>query len=404
MRFAYLSCDFGVNPFIGISNSIHIHEIVGALRRRGHDVHIFSSVADPGVSGKQELHSEPLQGLALEVARCVEREQGLPTHLAVEWRRLIYSEYVQRLLLPKLRRYRPEVIYERYSLFAYGGVELARELGVPLLLEVNAPLALEASRHRRLVLNRTAEELERRIFESADALLVVSRRLAEYAHELGVPPSRIRVVPNGANPDRFRPERSGGSVRESHGLSQKRVVGFVGTLRPWHDLETVLDAVALLSRSDECIHLLIVGEGPGGDGLPGLEARHVSCTGAVAYEDVPELMAAMDVVVVPYAAATDCYFSPLKLFEAMAMAKPVVGARTGQVEELLREGETGLLYEPGQARDLADRIAFLLGRPDRAAAMGHAAREWVIRKRTWDRNAVEIEAIAAALLAGRNAD
>jgi glycosyltransferase involved in cell wall biosynthesis len=400
MRFAYLSCDFGVNPFGGIGNSVHLQETVRALRGHGHDVQVYSSVSDveAGV-GARDAHSVPLRGLALEVALCLKQEDaGLPAHLAVEWRRLLYSEYVQRELLPVLSAFGPDVIYERYSLFAYGGIELARALGVPLLLEVNAPLSQEAARFRDLVLKRTAAELERKILGSADALLVVSRELEAYACGLGVAGERIRVIPNGADPARFHPDSSGEAVRARYGLEGKQVIGFVGGLRLWHDLDTLLEALSLLADADRRAHLLVVGEGPASERLQSLGSEHITFTGAVDYDDVPRFMAAMDVIVVPYSEEVDCYFSPLKLFEAMAIGKPVVGARIGQVAEVLVDGETGLLYEPGQARDLAARIRQALDLPDHGREMGAAARAWVVGTRTWEQNALEIERVATSLL------
>lgn len=396
MRFAYLSSDFGVDPSGGAGNSVHLRELVRSLRGCGHSVEIFSSVAarageEPG------FHSVPLGGLPLAAACSIELEDGLPAHLPVEWRRLVYAEYVQRSLLPLLEDFRPDALYERYSLFAYGGIELARRLDIPLLLEVNAPLSLEASRYRDLVLRRTASELERRIFQAADALLVVSSELERFARGLGVPAGKISVLPNGVDPDRFAPGAPGDEVRERYGLVGRRVVGFVGTLRPWHDLDTLLEALARLAARDEDVELLVVGEGPAGDRLRGSTRGHVTCTGAVDYDDVPRCMAAMDVVVVPYSSEVDCYFSPLKLFEAMAMAKPVVGARIGQVAELVVDGETGLLYQPGDARDLAEKLRHVFDAADGGRKLGSAARAWIVATRTWHRNACEITRIAESL-------
>jgi glycosyltransferase involved in cell wall biosynthesis len=405
MRFAYLSCDFGVNPFGGIGNSVHLQEIVRALRGLGHEVEVFSSVSDPDGGKAGQVHSVPLRGLPYEVTRCLKREDaGLPRHLAVEWRRLFYAEYVQRELLPLLADFKPDVIYERYSLFAYGGLGLAAALGVPLLLEVNAPLSQEAARYRDLVLKRTAAELERRIFVSADAVLVVSRELEAYARRLGVSGEKLHVVPNAADPTRFHPDASGEGVRARYGLEGKRVIGFVGGLRLWHDLDTLLDALELLAARHTGAHLLVVGKGPASERLEKRGAEHITFTGAVDYDEVPRFMAAMDVVVVPYSAEIDCYFSPLKLFEAMAMAKPVVGARIGQVAEILVEGETGLLYEPGQALDLADRIEEALAPPDHGRVMGAAARAWVVATRSWEQNALEIERVATSLREQRGAE
>jgi glycosyltransferase involved in cell wall biosynthesis len=396
MKFAYLSSDFGVQPFGGVGNSVHLHEIVRALRGCGHAVEVFSSVAAP--EGEQtDFHSVPLEGFPAAASRSIELETGLPAHLPVEWRRLVYAEYVQRTLLPRLEAFRPDALYERYSLFAYGGVELARKLGVPLLLEVNAPLSLEASRYRDLVLKRTAADLERRIFRAADAVLVVSSELERFARGLGVPAERVVVLPNGVDPERFTPDADGGAIRERYGLTGKRVIGFVGTLRPWHDLDTLLEALATVTARDDDVELLVVGEGPAGDRLRGLTDAAVTCTGAIEYDDVPACMAAMDVVVVPYSSEIDCYFSPLKLFEAMAMARPVVGARIGQVAELVGDGETGLLYEPGDARDLAEKLRRALDTANGGSKLGSTARAWVVGERTWGHNAREITRIARSL-------
>ena len=401
MRLAYLICDFGVHLFGPKGASVHVRETTNALRLLGHDVRVFApSVLAPDNEGATDVRHIPLDGFAAEAVELLAHEDArLPEHLAREWRALLYAERAQRVLAPELADYRPDAIYERYSLFAYAGVELSRQLRVPLLLEVNAPLTDEQARHRVLVLRATAEELERRILRSADALLVVSTALAEYAEGLGVAPGRITVMPNAVDAERFHPRVSGAAVRARYGLDGKRVIGFAGSLKPWHDLDGLASAVGLVRREDPSAHLLVVGEGPGLAALRDLDARFVSCAGAVPHQEMPAFLAAMDVIAVPYPAGAEAYFSPVKLFEAMAMGKPVVGARLGQVGELLADGRTGLLYEPGDPRDLARKLRAVLDMTDRGASLGAAAREWVVANRTWDRNARRIVEIARSLAA-----
>jgi glycosyltransferase involved in cell wall biosynthesis len=406
MRFAYLSCDFGVPVFGPLGASVHLREMVGALHGLGHEVEVFSpnlglGAAVPAPGGFRQL---PLDGCAARAASLLSSEDtGRSDHLVREWRRLVYAEQVQRTLLPILERWRPDAIYERYSLFAYAGVELAERLGVPLLLEVNAPLTLEAAKYRELVLRRTAEELERLVFERAAALFVVSRELEMHARRLGVPGEGIHVLPNGVDAERFHPDVSGGAVRERHALHGKRVIGFVGSLKPWHDLDTLLEAARRLAQRDPRIRLLVVGEGPRLAELRAAREPHVICTGAVPHDDVPAHLAAADVVVVPYGKGGDAYFSPLKLFEAMAAAKPVVGARIGQVAEVLVHGESGLLYEPGEPADLAERIREILDAPGRGAELAAAARRAIVPGRTWRDNARRIVEIARDLRRGTGA-
>src|SRR4029077_7872 len=103
------------------------------------------------------------------------------------------------------RAFEPDVVYERYSLFGTGGAHLARDLAVPLLLEVNAPLAARAGRYRSLERVESALRVERTLLRSADRVLAVSSGVARWLDRIGVDEQRVSVVPNGVDPDRFRP-------------------------------------------------------------------------------------------------------------------------------------------------------------------------------------------------------
>lgn len=357
--------------------------MIRALRAQRHEVLVLSPHAGLVAA----------DGALTAVSGLVAGDPAAPRHLDREVRALMFSERLGSVRA-QLAAFAPDAVYERYALFAYGGGELARALGVPHLLEVNAPLCEEQATHRALVLRRTAEELEARILSGADAVLPVSSALAEHARRLGVPDERIAVSPNGVDPERFDPAISGAAVRARHGLVGKTVIGFVGSLRPWHDLDALLRAVERLPD----VHLLVVGDGPRRAELAAGE--RVQITGAVEHALVPGHLAAMDVAVVPYGPSSGTYFSPLKLFEAMAMGRPVVAARLGQVGEALEDGRTGLLYEPGSDEDLRARIAQVLAAPDRGAALGAAAREAVLARWTWAHAARRVEDVVFRVKAG----
>ncbi len=106
----------------------------------------------------------------------------------------------------------------------------------------------------------------------------------------------------------------------------------------------------------------------------------------------------MDLIAVPYAAEGDPYFSPIKLFEATAVGKPVVGACVGQVAEIIEDGVNGLLYEPGDAADLAAKIRQVFQSSDRGTRLGQEARLGVERWHTWRHNAERIVGRAEALI------
>lgn len=394
MRFAYLCCDFGVAVGGTMGSSVHVREMIRALRRVGHEVQLFA----PTCEGDQ-FEPVPLTGTVGEVIRLLTDEYDeTPFHLISELRTLLYSEFLHRNLLPVLATWQPEVVYERFSLFSYAGLELAREIGVPLVVELNAPLVREQSEYRNLVLKGTATELEERVLAGADAVIVVSRTLEEHVREVGVASERITVLPNGVDAERFRPSVSGRAARSRFGLDGKRTIGFVGSLKPWHDLDTLLLAVGRLHEEDPDIRLLIVGEGPLGEQLRAAAEPHVIYAGPAPHSEIAAYLAAMDVVVVPYARRADLYFSPLKLFEAMAMARPIVGARIGQVAEIIVEGGTGLLYDPGDASDLASKIEQIFSSPDRGARLGGNARERVVASHTWEQNARLVATLSQSLV------
>jgi glycosyltransferase involved in cell wall biosynthesis len=332
----------------------------------------------------------------------------MKTRIRQELRNLLYNLTLYDKARDDLRAHRVDFIYERYALFSYAGVRLARELGVPHILEVNAPLAYEQEKMRGLEMKELAREAERRIFRETGRVIVVSRQLQEFVASCGVPESRIHILPNAVDPQRFAPLDDGheNSVRAQYQLRGKRVIGFVGSLKPWHGTETLLEAFRSLHAQAPGTHLLIVGDGPGREALEqyaqsdGLNGA-VTFPGNVPYDEIPHYLAAMDVTVAPYIPNENFYFSPIKIFEYMMMAKPVVAGRIGQVEEMIADGETGLLYEPGNIEQLTAALTRLASDAELSRRIGAKAKAWVQQERTWDNNARQVIEIANGLLKKR---
>lgn len=388
MNILYLCADRGI-PVRGHKGAaVHVRAMVNAFARAGHAVTILTPRAGPqdGPPVTAEIVEAPLPNLSRDIDDPLVAAELQSLQSGQDLLRLARDLHAQRGF---------DLVYERYSLWSDVGAWLARSTGLPLVLEVNAPLIEEAQRYRSLVDVETAAAIERTQFSTAAAVSVVSEALRRYVVERGAAPLRVHVTPNGVDPQRFHPAVRGGSVHNAYDLHDRIVVGFVGRPRPWHDLETLLAAVARLRMVDARYHLLLVGQMA--DDLPALLDRYdlngaTTVTGAVAHDDVPRHIAAMDVAVSTHrpAQSDDFYFSPLKLFEYLACGVPVVAADIGQQSQIVRHGETGYLYPPGDAAALADRIQDLLRDPAHAREIAWQGAVAVLQNYTWDGNARQV--------------
>ena len=359
------------------AQGIHIRALVEAFRDQGHRVRL---VGPP----RRRVQGAGARGPGLRV-----RGRALPGW-AYEALALAYNVPAFFLLCGAILRERPHLVYERYALFGVAGRLASALFRVPFVLEVNAPLSLEMQQEQGLTFRRLAQGVEDWLLHRADGTNVVSRVMADLLEERGAPAERLVVMPNGVDRSRFHTGVDGGPVRRGLGWEGRFVVGFVGWVRPWHGVDRLIRAAARLQERIPELAVLIVGDGPAVPELRetaralGLEDR-VRITGPVARGAVPDHLAAMDVVVQPD--ATD-YASPIKLFEYLAMGKPVVAPRKPNITEVVGEGRDAVLFDPGSEESLAGALARLHGDPALRRALGTCAARLVEeRGYYWEANA-----------------
>jgi glycosyltransferase involved in cell wall biosynthesis len=320
------------------------------------------------------------------------------------------ADYNRRILEAPLSGMDPMLVYHRSSRNHYAAALIAKQMRAPFVLEYNASISWEA-RHwgRKLWFPRFTERVERAVLRSAQLVTVVSDRLRDDVVAQGVDPDNVLVNPNGVDVQRFHPGVNGDDVRRQYGLDDKTVVGHVGTFRRRHGVSTLVDAAALAVAAGHDIHLLLVGDGPDSPRLRkrvrelGLDDC-VTFTGLLPHRDVPAQLAACDILVSPQDENPDgseFHGSPTKLFEYMAMAKPVVASDMGQVAKVLDNGESGMLVKPGDAAELCRALVALAKDQDLRKKLGARAVAVVAQRHTWDRH---VERLISKLrsLAGRH--
>jgi glycosyltransferase involved in cell wall biosynthesis len=367
MRVAYICMDAGVPVFGKKGSSVHVQEVLRSLLKRGAEIDLFTVRLDGECPSdlrgvRVHLLPKPPKG---DVA---ERER---TALALN-----------QNLQQKLAEHTFDIIYERYSLWSYAAIEMARERGIPSVLEVNAPLIEEQKQHRALAAPELAEGIATQVFSAASVVICVSQGVADYVK--GYPGAKnVHVLPNGVNVSRFL------EVAKPRKATNIFTIGFVGTLKPWHGVDILLESFRQFHRRYPKSRLLLVGDGPEREALEQRVRERkldtaVTFTGAVSPELIPSYLKQMDTAVAPYPDLKEFYFSPLKILEYMAAGVPVVASRVGQIPDLIEHGVTGLLCPPGDADKLTMLLTDIFHQPVFARRLARAAREKVEREHSWD--------------------
>jgi len=415
VKIAYLCPDLGV-PVLGRKGaSVHLRGLAHAFVRAGHYVVLATPLLNkspwegPAKLDMSLLHLPPSADIVKAVLslKAFNEMLGVANSLPGELRRILYNQELATQLKYRFEHDPPDFIYERASLYGTAGVALARVLNVPLLVELNAPLAVEQSAYRATGLGELAAQAERWTLLGADAVLAVSALLRDHVVSLGVRPDRVHVVPNGVDATLFQPRPPDPSIRARWGLPDGPVLGFVGGLRRWHGVEALPALLDKLVHRYRGLRLVIVGDGPLRGELEhtlkerGL-TRSVVFTGSLPHEEVAKLIPQFDVALAPYSKPEHAfYFSPLKLFEYMACGIAVAVAGLGQIAEVVQDGETGLLYPPGELDGLTVACDRLLADPALRQRLGQAAAKEIHGLYTWDQNAARVVELARALIATR---
>lgn len=378
-------------------SSVHVKSFTRAVRALGHEIEHVNIFSD-----------RPLPRGKAAPPWAASRRAG------VLWTRLREAKLFCLNLLhmfrevPLLASGKYEGIFVRCDHLAFTPVLLARLFGIPLVLEVNSSMCYEQEAMLgKPQFSQVSKYIERSIWNLAPKITTVSAELKGLLTHQGVAAGKITVVPNGVDTAEFSP-RPRDSIAVSLGIADNDfVVGFSGSLQVWHGAEYLLDIVGTLAarNPDHRYKGLILGDGQMRRALEeeierrGLRNQVLMC-GAIAHHEMPRYLSLFDVALAPYPRMDRLCFSPLKVFEYLAMGIPTIGSDQGQLRELLLPGRTGVLVSPGDVKGFVKAIELVANDKALHTRLSAGARELVCTSYTWDIVARSALALFAAPAVG----
>lgn len=307
-----------------------------------------------------------------------------------------YNFYAYVGLASAVRTAKPDVIYDRYALMCIAPSLIAKRHGILLCLEVNTATMIE--RVRPTIFPRLARYLERIVLNQATAILTVSTYLKQcLITTYGLSPSKVHVIPNAVDPHRFEQSNASG-LRETMGFNSKIVIGMAGAFVPWHGLDFLVLSLQDILKEQQSIQIFLVGDGPVRPQIEALASSlglgtRLCFTGFVPAEEVPKYIACMDICVMP---DSNVHGSPMKIFEYLAMGKPVVAPAYGPIQEIIQDEVTGLLFPPRDQDKFSYAIRRLLNDRNLRYRLGSAGRTHVLTFHTWTANARRVLALVSS--------
>lgn len=393
IRVAYVFQNIGINFSAPYAAQLHILNTLRGLQERGHDAYLLAlqpqrrvlftndldAIVENRITGKHYgragMSDNKFFRFFESGIRKIQEKLHIP-YLA------FFDNYrMMSAITSNLRGY--ELIHERYNKHTIGGMLASRKLNIPYVLEVNSDPIAE-SKFRGISLPKIYQLLFaweiRMLAKNASKIISVSSQLKTFlSTNWNVDPKKIAILANAADIKIFGKKYDRDEIRRRLGLRDDPVILFVGGFYAWHDLNLLLDSFTRILDKFPSAKLVLVGQG---DTKSLIEkkiiAQHleraVIMTGNIDHDRVPEMLSIADITVAPF---TEFFpgqgGSPLKLFEYMAAGKAIVCTRTGQVAEIIDNGNDGLLVEPGDVIGFAQALDLLLSDPNLRAQLGQNA-------------------------------
>ncbi len=303
---------------------------------------------------------------------------------------------LSRRILDVAKIEKPDVIHAHSPVLnAVPALWAGRKLGVPVVYEIRAFWEDAAVDHGSYLEGSAkyhlTKWLETQVCKRVDHVGILCNGLKTDLISRGIPAEKITPIFNGVNADDFKPCSPDADYLRDWNLSGKKVIGFIGSFYRYEGLDLLIKSFARIAENQDDSVLLLVGGGEMEGELKtlvnslGLTGR-VVMPGRIPHERVPGVYAMIDVLAYPrYSMRLTELVTPLKPMEAMAMGKVLVASDVGGHKELIKDGQTGILFKAGDEDALASTLLDLLTNQNKRELLQRQGLEWVREYQTWER-------------------
>lgn len=412
-------------PWLSTGYAIRSQSVAKALTGAGAEVHCITRPGFPWDEAPHILNRPPPSPVT-----GVDRVEDVPYYrlppVAAAWW-VDYPAYIDAAtsaLVAMLRGLRPSVIVAASNhVCALPALRAARILGLPMVHDMRGLWELSrAAREPEFLASPQffyERSLDIAVARQADHVFALSPPMRRLMIERGVAPARITYLPNGCDISRFAGQgRRAAAVTLRARLqipASVPVIGYAGSFPDYEGLDVLVGAAALLRDRGQDFRLVLVGDegGTGTHGLPrrevleaqiaglGLEGR-VLMTGRIDPARVPDFLGMFDMMVVPRrSVAVTEMVAPLKPAEAMAAGKALIVSGVAGMAGLVEDGETGLVFAPGDLVALAEAMERLIRDPGLRTRLERNARRKAEETFNWDHIARRMNDVLTGLAGAR---
>lgn len=287
-------------------------------------------------------------------------------------KRSFRSHFLSKELHPKLSSQTSTALtvqLARVSLFDSTPIFLSKSLNMPLVAEWNTPFFYEIGVLRNGSMMPLCRRWEKSFLRSSKLIYTVSNQLNQLLiKQYNIPPDKLLAVPNGYDPDIYSQDnesywRNRELVRLKNSWVGKTVIAFIGSLKVWHGIGSLIKIAEYFSERETQLHFVVIGDGECRKMMEDASQRltNLQWMGAVPKSAMADYLTGCDLGIMPYEQIDHFYFSPLKLYDMIGAALPSIGLAAGQVTEIYQSyPETGWGIASSDTKDYIELIWHLL--------------------------------------------